>query len=111
MHCHHVVNLRYHLVLCAKYRSIFKFDICEIETACYAANCSLIEFENSIDHCHLLIECPPHRSISKYVEIIKTVSSRNHKWDSTWRGWSRGYYCSTVGSRDYNNVLHYIRNQ
>lgn len=81
-HHHCVYKLTYHLVLVTKYRKKcftsamldqLKIIITEL---CIKWDIELIEFNGEADHVHLLIDMHPNIMPSKFINNLKTVSSR-----------------------------------
>ena len=106
----------YHIVCPAKYRKkifteeieISLKDIClEIE---YRHEIKFIEIGLDKDHVHFLIQSVPSLSVSRIVQIIKGIISRElfkrHKdlKKELWGGslWTSCYYANTVG--DYGSI-------
>jgi putative transposase len=81
-HAHCVYNLHIHIVFVTKYRkkvitSAMLERMGEIFTKlCETQKCKLTEFNGEADHVHLLIDLAPDIAISKLVNILKTISSR-----------------------------------
>lgn len=81
-HWHCVYNLKYHLVLVTKYRrKCFTKDILNrlqqiISGQCEKWDVRLLEFGGEADHIHLLLDMHANIMPSKFVNSIKTVSSR-----------------------------------
>ena len=80
-HC--VFMLHVHLAIVTKYRrAAFTEDMLKslqayFEKICLDFECTLEEFNGEKDHVHLLVNYPPKVSISKLVNSLKGVSSRN----------------------------------
>jgi len=125
-HYHCVYNLQYHLVLVTKYRKrcfteeILKEleEICK--TICDRWACELIEFGGEEDHIHLLIEAHPAMDMSKFINNLKTVSSRlikkphkDHFKKFFWKPalWTRAYCLLTTGGATVEVIKQYIKNQ
>jgi putative transposase len=126
-HLHHCsFSLNYHLVLVTKYRKrcinepILKElkNICE--RLCKIWDCKLVEFNGEPDHVHLLLELTPKVQPSKFVNNLKTVSSRllrrdfkEHLAKYYWKPifWSRTYCLITCGGAPLQVVKKYIQNQ
>ena len=115
---------KYHIVFAPKYRRqiIYKKlrrDIGKIlRTLCENKKVNIIEAECCPDHVHMLVEIPPHMSVSKFMGYLKSKSAlmifdqhANLKYKYGNRHfWARGYYVDTVGK--YETVIaEYIRNQ
>lgn len=125
-HYHCVYDLKYHLVLVTKYRkNCFSqamierlHDICQ--NLCLQWEVVLSEFNAESDHIHLLLEMNPTIQISKFVNNLKTVTSRYIRKEFAqelsqyyWKPilWTRAYYISTVGGAPLETVKQYIQNQ
>ena len=78
----------------------------------------IIEAECCPDHIHMLVEIPPHLSVSSYMGYLKSKSSlmifdrhANLKYKYGNRHfWCRGYYVDTVGKYE-TAIKEYIENQ
>ena len=115
---------KYHIVFAPKYRRqiIYKKireDIGKIlRGLCERKKVKIIEAQCCIDHIHMLIEIPPHMSISQFMGYLKSKSSlmifdrhANLKYKYGNRHfWCRGYYVDTVG-RYEEAIKEYIKNQ
>ena len=115
---------KYHIVFAPKYRRqiIYKKireDIGKIlRGLCERKKVKIIEAQCCIDHIHMLIEIPPHMSISQFMGYLKSKSSlmifdrhANLKYKYGNRHfWCRGYYVDTVG-RYEGAIKAYIKNQ
>ena len=81
-HYHCVYKLTYHLVLVTKYRrKCFTNEMLNRLEEIVRKNCQdweidLLEFNGEADHIHLLLEMHPNIMPSKFINNIKTVSSR-----------------------------------
>jgi putative transposase len=109
-HC--VYKIRYHMVLCVKYRKKLLHDSDKIEFIKFL--CSEIEQRYSIvfdtigtdgDHLHIFVGAAPKYSPSKIMQIIKSILARElfkrypEIKKQLWGGhfWSEGGYIGTVG--------------
>ncbi len=115
---------KYHIVFAPKYRrqeiyGKIKADIGKIlRMLCERKGVKIIEAEACKDHIHMLLEIPPHLSISGFMGYLKSKSSlmifdrhANLKYKYGNRHfWCRGYYVDTVG-RNQNAIREYIKNQ
>lgn len=123
---HAVHSLHAHLVFVTKYRrgalTSEILDTCEdaMRKVCEDFGAALTEFEGEDDHVHLLIEFPPTVQLSKLINSLKGVSSRQmrklhdrHLRRFLWDGhlWSRSYFASTAGGAPLETVKRYIQNQ
>lgn len=79
-HC--VFQLKYHLVLVIKYRkSCLNFKILTrleqiCREQCKGWTIELIEFSGEQDHIHLLLDMHPNMMPSRFINSLKTVTSR-----------------------------------
>ena len=115
---------KYHIVFAPKNRRqiIYKKireDIGKIlRGLCERKKVKIIEAQCCIDYIHMLIEIPPHMSISQFMGYLKSKSSlmifdrhANLKYKYGNRHfWCRGYYVDTVG-RYEGAIKEYIKNQ
>ena len=115
---------KYHIVFAPKYRrqeiyGKIKADIGKIlRMLCERKGVKIIEAEACKDHIHMLVEIPPHLSVSQFMGYLKSKSSlmifdrhANLKYKYGNRHfWCRGYYVDTVG-RNQNEIKEYIKNQ
>ena len=66
------------------------------------------------DHIHIFVSIPPNISISEFMKVLKTESS---KWvkDSGYfprfLGWGSGYAVFSCSNNEKDNIINYIRNQ
>lgn len=125
-HYHCVYKLTYHLVLVTKYRrKCFTNQILNRLEEIVRKNCcdwdiELIEFNGEEDHVHLLLEMHPNIMPSKFINNLKTVSSRmirkefaEHLTKYYWRPvlWTRAYCLLTTGGATIDTIRQYIENQ
>lgn len=110
---HSISNIVLHLVLVTKYRKNFTFERSVLASAVASATCKLEKIGIANNHVHLLIEVPASRSVSKVIEIIKSVSSKKFisLFPSSWIGWQNGYYIASVGRTSKSKVEKYLDNQ
>ncbi len=109
-HC--VYKIRYHMVLCVKYRKKLLYDDDKIEFI--KVICSEIGKRYSIvfdtigtdgDHVHVFVGAAPQYSPSKIMRIIKSIIARElfirypEVKKQLWGGhfWSNGGYVGTIG--------------
>ena len=115
---------KYHIVFAPKYRrqviyGKIKADIGKIlRELCERKKVNIVEAECGADHIHMLVEIPPHLSVSQFVGYLKGKSSlmifdrhANLKYKYGNRHfWCRGYYVDTVGKNE-TAIKEYIQNQ
>lgn len=115
---------KYHIVFAPKYRRMviyrqLRADVGKIlRTLCEQKKVNIIEAECCPNHIHMLVEIPPHISVSSFMGYLKSKSSlmifekhANLKYKYGNRHfWCRGYYVDTVGKYE-NAISNYIKNQ
>lgn len=125
-HYHCVYNLSYHLVLVSKYRKkCFTGEMLSRLEDIVRKNCTdwdieLMAFNGEADHIHLLIDMHPNIMPSKFINNLKTVSSRlirkefsEHLSQYYWKPvlWTRAYCLLTTGGATIDTIRRYIENQ
>lgn len=125
-HYHCVYKLTYHLVLVTKYRrKCFTNEMLNRLEEIVRKNCQdweidLLEFNGEAVHIHLLLEMHPNIMPSKFINNIKTVSSRliRKEFDAElkqyyWKPvlWTRAYCLLTTGGATIDVIREYIKNQ
>lgn len=126
-HHHCVYNLKYHLVLVTKYRrkafTDKMLEDLEVKMRDLADKwgVSILEFGGEADHVHLLLDMNPSIQPSKFINNLKTVSSRYMKKEhgehlkkfywGTNAMWSRAYCLITAGGAPLSVLKQYIENQ
>lgn len=115
---------KYHIVFAPKYRrqaiyGTIKADIGKIlRELCERKKVSIVAAECCKDHIHMLVEIPPHLSVSQFMGYLKSKSSlmifdrhANLKYKYGNRHfWCRGYFVDTVGKYE-TGIREYINNQ
>lgn len=115
---------KYHIVFAPKYRrqivyGQLKADIGKIlRSFCERKGVNIISAECCPDHIHMLVEIPPHMSVSSFMGYLKSKSSlmifdrhTNLKYKYGNRHfWCRGYYVDTVRKNE-KVIREYIDNQ
>jgi putative transposase len=85
-----------------------------IRVICKDHECPLLQIGGVADHIHLLVNLSRKLSVSKFVNEIKSHSS---KWIKTIDcdlqdfAWQSGYGAFSVGQLEYQKVIDYISNQ
>ncbi|MFN4189218.1 MAG: IS200/IS605 family transposase [Acinetobacter johnsonii] len=125
-HYYCVYKLTYHLVLVTKYRrKCFTNGMLNRLEEIVRKNCQdweidLLEFNGEADHIHLLLEMHPNIMPSKFINNLKTVSSRliRKEFDAElkqyyWKPvlWTRAYCLLTTGGATIDVIREYIKNQ
>jgi putative transposase len=123
-HC--VYALSYHLVLVTKHRrkcitAPMLTRLREItEQRCRDWRGTLVEFNGESDHIHILISLPPNLDLSRFVNNLKTTSSRLIRRDFSdhlkrvYRKpvfWSRSYCIISCGGAPLSIIKQYIEQQ
>ncbi|WP_084514039.1 IS200/IS605 family transposase [Salipiger mucosus] len=123
---HSIYSLNSHLVLVTKYRrpAINSDILARLEqiSSRRATNWggSLREFNGEADHIHLLLSLPPTLDLSKFVNCLKTTSSRiirrefpEHLSRFYWKPvfWSRSCCIVSCGGAPLSVVKQYVQNQ
>ena len=115
---------KYHIVFAPKFRrkviyGKLRAEIGQIlRKVCERKGVKIIEAECCPDHIHMLVEIPPHLSVSQFMGYLKSKSSlmiferfANLKYKYGNRHfWCRGYYVDTVGKYE-GAIREYIQNQ
>ncbi len=125
-HWHCVYSIQTHLVLVTKYRRrCFTEEMLqrmkEIFTSlCKMWDCELLEFGGEADHVHLLLSLHPNIAPAKFVNNLKTVSSRyvrkefaEHLRKFYWKPvlWTRAYCLLSAGGAPIETIRKYIESQ
>lgn len=126
-HYHCVYKLKYHLVLVTKYRRrCFTNDILNrlegiCNDQCKRWEIDLEQFGGEADHIHLMLDMHPNIMPSKFINSLKTVSSRlirkeygEHLKKYYWEKpvlWTRAYCLITAGGAPLEVLKQYIANQ
>ncbi len=123
---HNKTVLLYHLVFPAKYRRKVFSKVVEdtlIQTCIEISEryeINFIEIGNDEDHVHFLIQGIPTMAVSRIVQIVKSITSREvfskHKEVKKllWGGklWTSGFYANTVGQyASEETIREYVKNQ
>ncbi|MEH2372793.1 IS200/IS605 family transposase [Nostoc sp.] len=121
-----VSDMKAHLVLTTKYRrKAFTGEMLNrlseiLSDLCQKWNCKLIEINGEEDHIHLLFQYYPQMDLSKFVNNIKSVSSRRirsefaeHINSIYWKDvlWNESYFIASCGGVTVSVLRQYIENQ
>ena len=125
-HYHCVYKLTYHLVLVTKYRKkCLSNEMLNRLEEIIKKNCTdweidLIEFNGEADHVHILLDMHPNIMPSKFINNLKTVSSRLIRKEFEeelkpyyWKPvlWTRAYCLLTTGGATIDVIREYSQNQ
>ncbi|WP_186646780.1 IS200/IS605 family transposase [Fluviispira vulneris] len=123
---HSVFSLNYHLILVIKYRKKVltnqKMLLRLREIAEYIGishNVKIMEMNGEPDHIHFLLRTKPNCELSKYINAMKSATSRLLKkefpeikkklWEESF--WTTSYCLISVGGAPINVLKRYIENQ
>ena len=123
---HNKTLLLYHLVFPAKYRrKVFckgiedtLVNICIEISERYEIN--FLEIGNDEDHVHFLVQGVPKISVTRIVQIIKSITAREvflkhpKVKKQLWGGslWTSGFYANTVGQfANEETIRNYVKDQ
>lgn len=125
--CNAVYSLRYHLIICVKYRrkcfSNERLSERFKELSTFVAETQgveVIDQECGDDHVHLLISTKPSTNLTKYINFLKTYTSKNLRKEFSEElsdqllgdaFWSPSYYLATVGNVSLDTLYNYVENQ
>ena len=118
--------LTYHLILVTKYRrACITPPMLEMLQDILAQRCKdwggeLLEFNGEADHVHILMSLPPSLDLSRFVNNVKTTSSRlvRREFGNQLRGvyckpvfWSQSYCIISCGGAPLSVIKHYVEQQ
>lgn len=124
--CHSVYSLYYHLIIVVKYRrKIFTNDkiIDFLKQKIYEISnnfeVSIVAMECDDDHIHILFKSKPTLSITKYINALKTITSREIRRnfpevkEKLWKNalWSPSYFLATSGQVTLDILKKYVDEQ
>ena len=124
--CHSVYSLQFHLVLVVKYRKkVLVGKLAErlkkmIEEIAQHFGVEIIEQETDKDHIHILFSSRPTIMLSRFVNSLKSVTSRKLRREfpevmkrEVWGGkfWSPSYFIATTGQVKLEDVKKYVQSQ
>lgn len=122
-HC--IYSLNYHLVLVVAYRKkVLTPDIlarCVEITSNIASmfKSKVVEANGEADHIHILLSAQPDFTMCRFVNSLKTVTSRRLKNEfpeirgKLWKEkfWTAGYFMVTAGGAPLDAIKQYVENQ
>lgn len=118
--------MKAHLVLTSKYRrKVFNAEMLQrlgeiVEDLCQKWECKLIEFNGEEDHVHLLFQYFPQMELTKFINNLKTVTSRRLRNEFQervdqfyWKDvlWNSSYFIASCGGVTISTLRQYIENQ
>lgn len=125
-HAHAVSSIHLHIVFVTKYRKkVITPEMLErlkviFEKLCAKQKCCLTEFNGEPDHVHLLVDLAPDIAVSRLVNTLKTISSREirkefkpHVDTFYWKPvfWSGAYCVISAGGAPLEILRQYIEEQ
>ncbi|MDQ3459253.1 MAG: IS200/IS605 family transposase [Deinococcota bacterium] len=125
-HSHSVFRLYYHLVLVTKYRrKALSGDMLKsaeeiVTRLCESWEYELVELSGEADHLHILFEAHPGMELAKFVNNLKTVTSRLLRRDYGERLarfyykpvlWSGSYCILSTGGAPIEVIKRYLESQ
>lgn len=123
---HSVYALQYHFVQCVKYRKkifeqeeivVFLKDY--IRTISHTFGVEVLNIEADKDHFHMLFKGTPKLELTRYINAIKTLTSREIQRrfptvkEKLWSGvfWSPSYFLATTGQVTLDALKRYVEGQ
>ena len=123
---HSVYALQYHFVQCIKYRkpALTDIKVCEylkmkVKEISETFEVDVLNIECDVDHYHMIFKAKPTLEIPKYINAIKTITSREIKrnfpetkkyiWGVAF--WSRSYFLATTGQVTLEMLKRYVDGQ
>lgn len=121
-----VSDMKAHLVLTTKYRrKVMTGEMIArlheiFADLCHKWDCKLIEFNGEADHVHLLFQYYPQMSLPKFVNSLKSVSSRKMRQEFVeqvnavyWKDvfWNTSYFIASCGGVTISILRQYIEKQ
>ncbi len=121
-----VSDMKAHLVLTSKYRrKVFNAEMLQrlgeiVEDLCQKWDCKLIEFNGEEDHVHLLFQYFPQMELTKFINNLKTVTSRRLRSEFQerinqfyWKDvlWNGSYFVASCGGVTISTLRKYIESQ
>ena len=123
---HSVDAMQYHFVQCVKYRrkalvkpEILDFLKEQIHKISRTFEIEVLNIEADKDHFHLLFKASPKTEMTKYINAMKTLTSREiqRRFPEVkrllWNGafWSPSYFLATTGQVTLDALMKYVEGQ
>lgn len=123
---HSVYALQYHFIQVVKYRrkifiddKIIDFLKQIIRKISESFEVEVIDLECDKDHFHMIFKSKPTLDMPKYINALKTISSREIQRNFSnvkkqlWEGvlWSPSYFLATTGQVTLDVLKRYVENQ
>ncbi len=122
-----VSDLKAHLVLVTKYRKkVINKELLEeltkiVNNLALKWGVEIIEVNGEADHLHILFEYYPQMQLSKFVNNLKTVTSRlinkgyeEYLKDFYWKDsvlWTKSYFVASCGGVTVEQLKQYVESQ
>ena len=123
---HSVYALQYHFVQCIKYRrpALTDTKVCDllkekVHEISQTFEVEVLNIECDVDHYHMIFKARPTLDIPKYINAIKTITSREirrnfpeiqkYLWEDAF--WSRSYFLATTGQVTLEMLKKYVEGQ
>ncbi|HMK44013.1 MAG TPA: IS200/IS605 family transposase [Dissulfurispiraceae bacterium] len=124
--CHSVYALQFHLVMCVQYRKKILTGMLDerlkglVGQVAEHFKVQILQQETDKDHIHILFSGRPSLSISRFINSLKSVTSRKlrqefpqvmkkHLWGGVF--WSPSYFLATTGQVTLETIRHYVETQ
>jgi len=123
---HSVYALQYHLVQVVKYRrevfeneKVVDFLKQKVKEISESFDVKVLNIECDKDHFHMIFKAKPTLNIPKYINAIKTITSREVQRnfpevkEKLWEGvfWSPSYFLATTGQVTIDVLKKYVERQ
>lgn len=121
-----VSDLKAHLVLTTKYRrKVFTAEMLQrltevVGDLCEKWDCKVIEVNGEADHIHILFQYYPQMALPKFINNLKSVSSRRLRAEFAervnkfyWKSvlWNESYFIASCGGVTVSVLKRYIEQQ
>lgn len=126
-HSRAISDLNAHIVLVTKYRrKVISPELLArmgeiLASVCEKWGVSILEFNGEADHVHLLMRYYPQLQLSKFVNNVKTVTSRMLRKEfmlhikkfywGTDAFWNSSYFVASCGGVSVDTLRKYVENQ
>jgi len=123
---HSVYTLQYHFIQVVKYRrkiftnnNIIDFLKQKIREISETFDVEILDLECDKDHFHMIFKAKPTLEIPKYINAIKTITSREIQRNfpyvkkELWKGilWLPSYFLATTGQVTLDVLKRYVESQ
>lgn len=123
---HSVYALQYHFVQCVKYRrkalndpAVVDLLKAKVREVSLTFGVDVLNLEADVDHFHMIFKAKPTLEIPRYLNIMKTITSREIRRnfpnaremvkDDAF--WSPSYFLATTGQVTLDILKSYVENQ